>query len=200
MKTAKFLVLAFLLTINIISLGTCLAEEAVKAPPKCLEGIEFYTGFGWGKLVRGKRNLNIIPFIVDFDFNLKPLIQKLKLKPKQLVQFQLEPFLSGISSPEGGIETGVSFLFKVGILPQTSKFQPYGKIGIGMNYMTLHTNEQGTQFNFTEQGGIGMHYFFRKNLGLTLEGRIRHLSNAGIDQPNHGINSYFVLTGLTYEF
>lgn len=200
MKKAKFFVLAFLLTINIIFLSTCLAEEAVTAPPKCLEGMEFYTGFGWGKLVRAKRNLNIIPFIVDFDFNLKPLIQKLKLKPQQLVQFQLEPFLSGISSPEGGMETGLSFLFKMGVLPETAKFQPYIKAGVGMVYMSLHTNEQGTQFNFIDQGGIGMHYFFRKNIAFNLEGRIRHLSNAGIDQPNHGINSYFVLTGLTYEF
>ncbi len=200
MKKINTCILLLFLTISTVSLDASFADEAVKTQPRCLEGMEFYTGFGWAKLVRGKRNLNIIPFIVDFDFDLKPLIQKFKLNLKQLVQFQLEPFLSGISSPEGGLETGLSFLFKMGLLPQTSKFQPYAKVGLGLDYMTLHTNEQGTQFNFTEQAGIGMHYFFRKNLAFNLEGRIRHLSNAGIDQPNHGINTYFVLTGLSYQF
>ncbi len=166
---------------------------------KCLEGVEFLTGFGWGKL-RRKGNYHLTPFMVDFDFNLKPLTQKLNFNPSQLLQFQIEPFISFVSQPDINVEIGTSFLLKIGILPQTSKFQPFILIGPGMLYMTQHTREQSTQFNFIEQAGIGMHYFFRKNIAFTLEGRFRHLSNSGIKHPNTGINTQFVIAGISYQF
>jgi len=176
-------------------------KEAAKkeTKPKCLEAVEFLTGFGWGQL-HAIRNYNLYPLLVDFDFDLKPLLNKLNIRPPVLVQFQIEPFISVISSPKTNIETGTSFSLKIGLLPQTSKFQPYIKAGAGLDYMTLHTGEQATQFNFIEYGGAGIHYYFRKNTAITLEGRFRHLSNSGIDHPNHGINTYFALAGITYQF
>lgn len=174
-------------------------SRAEKINPKPLEAVEFLTGFGWGKL-RVKQNYNLYPLIADFDLDLKPLIKKLNISPTRLLQFQIEPFISPVSSPESNIEIGTAFFFKMGLLPQGSKFQPYAKIGAGMVYMSQHTKEQGTQFNFIDQAAIGMHYFFMKNTAFTLEGRFRHLSNAGIGGPNSGINTYFVLTGISYQF
>ena len=167
--------------------------------PKSLEGVEFFTGFGWGKL-RRKGNYHLIPLIVDFDFDLKPLAKKFNFNPSSLLQFQVEPFISPVLSPDSNVEIGTSFLFKMGLLPQTAKFQPFILAGLGMVYMTQHTREQSTQFNFTEQGGLGIHYFFRKNIAFTLQGRFRHLSNAGIDHPNTGINTQFIIAGLSYQF
>lgn len=192
-KIACLVLAAFLTGLPVIA---ALAEES---EAKTLEAIEFLSGFGWGNL-RGQQRYNLIPLIVDFDLNLKPLTQKFNFNPPQLLQFQIEPFISGITEPRANVETGMAFALKAGILPQTSKFQPYLKIAAGMVYLSLHTKEQGTQFNFIEYGGLGAHYFLRKNLGLTLEGRFRHLSNAGIDSPNSGINTYFVVAGLTYQF
>lgn len=186
------------LTVAVILLSPCLSS-AKETKPKSLEAVEFLTGFGWGKL-RVKQNYNLVPLIADFDFNLKPLIKKLNISPVQLVQFQIEPFISPVSSPDSNVEIGTSFFFKMGLLPQTSKFQPYAKIGAGMVYMTQHTREQGTQFNFIDQGALGMHYFFKKNTAFTLEGRFRHLSNASTASPNSGINTYFVVAGISYQF
>ncbi|MDD5432558.1 MAG: acyloxyacyl hydrolase [Candidatus Omnitrophica bacterium] len=167
---------------------------------KILDGVEFLTGFGWGKL-RTTRNYNLIPFVVDFNFDLKPITRKIHINPPGLLQFQLEPYASFIFSPKSNVELGSGLLaFKWGVLPETSKIQPYLKIGAGMSYMTLHTVEQGTQFNFIEYGGIGVHYFFAKNTALTIEGRYRHLSNASIGDPNSGINTAFGLVGVSYQF
>lgn len=177
-------------------MGVGRAEE-IKA--KSLKSIEILTGFGWGKL-RVKQNYNLYPLIADFDFDLKSLAKKFNLQPPQLLQFQIEPFISFISSPDSNIDVGTSFFFKMGFLPQTSKFQPYGKIGTGIVYMSQHTKEQATQFNFIDQAALGMHYFFRKNTAFTLEGRLRHLSNLGISHPNSGINTYFVVAGISYQF
>ncbi len=194
MKRIGFFVI--LLTASLILSDMGLAQEKKQ---KCLEGIEFFTGFGWGKL-RGKKDYHLTPFMVDFDFNLKPLTQKLNFNPRQLLQFQIEPFISFVSQPDNNVETGTSFLLKMGILPQTSKLQPFILAGLGMVYMTQHTREQSTQFNFTEQAGIGVHYFFRKNIAFTLEGRFRHLSNSGMKHPNTGINTQFVIAGISYQF
>lgn len=216
MRKFNFLILAFSVISFLIS-GLCLAEEtetaikeeaqaaaiksdpAEEAKPGCLEAVEFLTGFGWGKL-QEKKDYHLTPLIVGLDFNLKALTKKLNFNPPQLLQFQIEPFISVVSQPDANVEAGTSFSFKVGILPQTAKLQPYIKVSLGMVYMSQHTKEQSTQFNFIEYGGLGMHYFFRKDTALTLEGRYRHLSNSGIDHPNHGINTAFVVAGIAYQF
>jgi hypothetical protein len=166
---------------------------------KALQGVEFLTGFSQSKL-HAKGNYQSIPLIVDFDFNLKPLVKKIGLDLPGLLQFQLEPFISPVYEPNANVEIGNAFAFKIGIFPDTWALQPYVKAAAGMVYMTQHTREQSTQFNFIEYGGTGIHYFFNKNTALTLEGRFRHLSNASIDHPNHGINSAFFLAGIAVLF
>lgn len=198
MKKSVFLLVIFFAALFLS--GAALADEPEAEKTKCLEAVEFLSGFEWGKIHDTTRNYNVVPFLVAFDFTLKPLLEKINLRPAPLVQFQIEPFLSLITSPHSNVELGTSFLFKVGLLPQSWKFQPYVKAGAGMIYLTQHFGEQGSQFNFIESGGLGMHYRLRKNILLTVEGRIRHLSNAGIAEPNHGVNSYFALAGLSYEF
>jgi len=176
------------------------ASLAEETDQKSLVGVEFLTGFGWSKLTHDQGNYNMVPLSVAFDFNLKNLTKKINFNPEQLLEFQIEPFLGFISSPKNNFETGTVFWLKLGFFPATWKFQPYAKLGAGLDYMTLHTREQSTRFNFTEQGALGMHYYFTANTAFTLEGRWRHLSNAGISEPNHGINTYSVNTGIAYKF
>jgi len=172
---------------------------ALEVKTKSLVAVEVLSGFSGGKL-HGQDNYHFIPLNVAFDFDLKPLTKKIDFEPRSLLQFQIEPYFGLILSPESNFETGTTFWVKAGLVPESWKFQPYVKLGAGITYMTLHTREQGTQFNFTEQCALGMHYFFTNNTALTLEGRWRHLSNSGISEPNHGINSYSVNTGIAYRF
>lgn len=176
-----------------------IAEDTTAAEGGILQGIEVLTGYGWGKL-KEKKDYNLYPLVVDLDFNLKKLTQKIGFNPPMLLQFQIEPYIAGVSSPNSNIEVGNAFALKVGFLPDTFAVQPYIKAAAGTLYMSQHTIEQSTQFNFYEYGGLGLHWFFRKNTALTVEGRFRHLSNAGIDHPNSGINTYFGLVGLSYQF
>lgn len=161
--------------------------------------IEVLTGFGHSK-IKEKGNYNLVPIIVDLDYNLKDLTKKIGFNPPVLLQFQLEPYISAVVEPNSNVELGNSFMFKVGLVPETWKLQPFVKAGAGFCYTSQHTREQSTQFNFIETGVVGFHYFFNKDSSIILEGRIRHLSNAGIDQPNHGINSYFGIIGISRKF
>lgn len=173
------------------------AYPAEETKQKTLTGIEVLSGFGSSNLHR-QSTYKVIPLSLSFDFNLKNLARKITIK--QLLQFQLESFLSPVYSPKANLETGATFWLKAGLFPETWKLQPYFKVGLGLLYMTMHTFEQSTQFNFTEQGGLGFHYYLTQNTAFTLEGRYRHVSNAAIKEPNRGINAYFVNTGISYRF
>ena len=193
-KTIRKLLIGFL--ILVLSGAYSWAE---KSSSKSLKSVDFLAGFSSGKL-QVKGNYQSIPFIVDFNFDLKPLTSKIRFNPPSAVQFCIEPYISPVITPDSNVEIGNMFMLKLGLVPEGKLIQPYLKAGIGMLYMTQHTREQGSQFNFAESGGMGVNYFFKKNIALTLEGRFRHLSNSGIAKPNHGINSFFVLSGITYRF
>ena len=188
-----------------ITAGPAPAEET---PPRFFSGMEALTGYSQGRIrsrnwyvVREKRRVyQLVPLIVDLNFDLKVFTRKLNFNPPYLLQFQIEPFVNYVFTPSSNAEAGTNFGLKVGLLPQTAKLQPYIKASLGMVYMSQHTPEQSTRFNFTEQAGVGLHYFFSQGTAITLEGRLRHLSNAGIKEPNRGINNYFILTGIVYQF
>lgn len=166
---------------------------------RSLEAIEFLSGFGFGEM-RDKDNARIYPLILNLDFDLSRPAERIGLYPPGMLQFVLEPYFFTYDQPETNIEAGVAFLIKVGFVPKTWRFQPYFKGGIGLSYMTLRTHEQGEKFNFIEYGSMGAHYFIDDNWALTAEYRFRHLSNADMASPNKGINTKFVIAGLTYRF
>jgi len=187
----------FLFTLIFISLfGLSYANQE---PPRLIKGIEVLTGYGWSSLKK-QEDLCLYPLILGLNFDFKNILKKIGLNPWMFVDFQLEPYIAGVSSPEKNVEVGNAFCFKIGILPEEYSFQPYFKVACGMLYMTQHTYEQGSQFNFYEYGAGGLSWFFNKNTALTVEYRFRHLSNLGIKKPNSGINTSFVVAGISCRF
>jgi len=176
-------------------------EEELKSVEKTLVGIELLAGYSRASKIRRKSDIQEAVLAVAFDLDMKPLLRKIDFDPPVLTQFQIEPFAGGMYEPRGdNYEAGINFWVKFGLVPESWSFQPYAKFGLGLDYMTLHTINQGTQFNFTSNLGLGAHYFFCKDTALTVEGRYRHLSNAGIKEPNRGINAYTILGGLTWRY
>lgn len=187
----------FFILLGILFLsGICFADEPKSSG---IQGIEFLSGFAKAKL-HEKGNYIMSPFVVDIDFDFKPIAKKIGINAKNLLQFQLEPYIAPVYEPESDIEIGNGFALKAGLLPETSKLQPYLKASIGFLYMTMHTREQSTQFNFFEYVGLGTQYYFNKSYAFTVEYRYRHASNCGLGNRNHGINSQFCLAGLAYKF
>lgn len=180
----------------IFAFNHCWADSG---KPKNLTAIEFLTGFGLAKL-QEQGNYNVIPVMVDFDFDLKPWLEKKNINPRGLFQFIIEPFIAYVSQPRQNAEIGSNLLIKIGFLPGSAKLQPYFKAGVGLIYSTQHFREEGTQLNFNGLAGLGAHYFFKKNTALTLEYRFRHVSNADTKRPNTGIATNFVICGISYYF
>ena len=163
-----------------------------------LESVGFFTGYMTGDL-KNQDDYEGIPLMAAFGFDLKPLAEKIGIRTKGILEFQVEPYISSVIEPSTEVETGVGFMFKYAF-PLSESFMPYLKIGSGPAYMTLHTREQGTQFNFVSSGCAGFSWFFKEDASLDCEYRMRHLSNCGIDDPNGGINTEAVLVGMTFRF
>ncbi|MGB9677607.1 MAG: acyloxyacyl hydrolase, partial [Candidatus Ratteibacteria bacterium] len=73
------------------------------------------------------------------------------------------------------------------------------KVGTGIIYLSSDFVEQSTNFNFASSGCFGVRIQIKK-VFLDAEIRLRHVSNAGIKEPNEGINSKIFLIGIGYDF
>jgi len=158
----------------------------------------FISGYAQANL-REKDDYEFIPAMFRFGFDLKPALKC--ANEKAMVQFAAEPFLNSVYSPNSNIEAGANFMLRLGYL-LVKRIGAYVEAGAGVIYMTQHTREQSTQFNFTPQAGGGLYFYLNeeRSIALNVGYRCRHLSNASIKQPNRGINANMVLVGLSWFF
>ena len=69
--------------------------------------------------------------------------------------------------------------------------------GAGILGTDLDLKGQSDGFNFSLQGGLGLHYFVLPHVAITAEARLHHISNAGLRVPNNGINDCLFLLGAS---
>jgi lipid A 3-O-deacylase len=98
---------------------------------------------------------------------------------------------------------GVAGLLRYNFVQPRTKVVPYVQIGAGVVYADIYKNDTGhtltgQALNFTPQGGLGVRYMAGKNWSVDLEAIFHHISNAGLNKDNLGINSGGVLLGFTY--
>ena len=76
---------------------------------------------------------------------------------------------------------------------------PYLEVGGGLLF-TNHDVPLGTnQVNFTPQAALGIQVFRRGNRSLNLAARYVHISNAGLSDPNPGINTVQFTVGYHWR-
>jgi|GEM_PF-1217272 len=109
-----------------------------------------------------------------------------------------EPYSLKIVEPRRNFGMGLNVLLKCTLLLEED-YSPYVKVGVGVDYMTLHTKEQSTQWNFGSQIGLGLEIPLARGFELDLEYRFKHVSNASIRHPNSGIDSSAWLVGLRWR-
>lgn len=79
------------------------------------------------------------------------------------------------------------FAFKW-IFSSPKKVKPFFQIEGGTLFTTKEVPEGTSQINFTTSGGIGAHFLGEKH-NFSVEVRFQHISNAGMTNPNPGINT-----------
>jgi lipid A 3-O-deacylase len=103
-----------------------------------------------------------------------------------------------------GAEYSPSVEWLVGLAPHLrynfatgTRWVPFVDCGAGLTATSIGPPDLSGIFEFNLQIGGGLHWFIKDNLAVTLEGRFLHLSCAGINSPNHGINGAAGLVGFT---
>jgi len=98
--------------------------------------------------------------------------------------------------PKDGFGGGITAIFRYNFLPK-GPLIPFLEVGPGILITDFGLDDRADGFNFTFQAGLGFHFFVSERTALTAEARFHHISNAGIDDPNRGLNSGMVLIGVT---
>lgn len=94
-------------------------------------------------------------------------------------------------------------LVSVGITPvlrfqQDSKIGFYAEAGIGLHLLsdTYNNNQHILSGNVQFGDHIGIGYVFKNNLDISF--KIQHFSNAGMQEPNDGVNLAVIKIGHTF--
>lgn len=109
-----------------------------------------------------------------------------------------EGLLGGAVEPGGRI-IGYSLLFRLeGRTRGNTK--PILDFGAGVNDTTLnqHVYELAGSLQFTPQGGLGIEHYFSPQHAVVFEYRFFHMSNNGIQEPNHGFNAAVFSVGFRW--
>jgi hypothetical protein len=76
--------------------------------------------------------------------------------------------------------------------------RPYIEGGIGVIYTDFQVDDQGSRVNFNPQAGAGLEWARADGHALQTGVRLHHLSNAGLNDDNRGINSLLLTIGWLY--
>ncbi len=81
-----------------------------------------------------------------------------------------------------------------------TRWIPFFEGGLGVTATSIGLPDLASVFEFNLQGGSGVHWFFKDNVALTVTARYIHMSCAGINQPNNGLNSVIGMLGVNWFF
>ena len=152
----------------------------------------FPTGYD---LIREEDDFRVIPLFVNFGYDLNDAIGLDDHKGDLL--FGLEPFVNWIHEPEDSVEAGIGIFLRYEY-PLFEATDLYLEIGAGPMYFGIDTKLQGDRgFTFLDQFGAGFKWYFAEGKSINLGYRFRHISSAGIREPNKSINSHAVIVSIS---
>ena len=106
--------------------------------------------------------------------------------------------LTYASEPGSAWAAGVSLMYRYHF-SSNRRLAPFIEAGSGFVLTNLDNKipELGDHFQFATQAGTGVRAALSRNSDLIYSVRWYHLSNAGIDSPNIGLNNYIVALGYS---
>jgi hypothetical protein len=170
----------------------------------------FFTGVEAGKALTPVLHAGIFSGQFGLAGNIIPFWQAYTPPPHiQTFTYQGQPFQAQVG---GGTFTGVSItpvIFRWNFFTHSRRIQPWFQAAGGLVYTTHkfppdqlvpHGTPGGTSvFNFTPQGGGGVHYFLRPGRSIDLGVNGVHISSASLGDRNPGVNaSIQIQAGYTF--
>jgi lipid A 3-O-deacylase len=108
------------------------------------------------------------------------------------LRFKTEFALGSAAGSEHGFvgSAGITALYYIDPLSGRS-FRLYVEGGIGLIYTDFRVEGQGLRVNFNPQAGLGIEH----RSGYFAAARLHHISNAGLDRENRGVNTVLLMMG-----
>jgi hypothetical protein len=107
----------------------------------------------------------------------------------------------------GGAQYSPTTEWLVGLTPHLrynfdtgNRWIPFIDAGVGPSVTGIRRPDLSGTFEFNDQGNVGLCWFMRDDVALTVEAGYMHLSNAGIDHPNNGVNCVKGMAGVSWFF
>ncbi|MFI5221634.1 MAG: acyloxyacyl hydrolase [Bacteroidia bacterium] len=151
----------------------------------------FIIGYGYGLSPTDIPEGNYRPVLLMAHLGLDPFNHK---DLPGIVSIFFEPQINPVLIKNAVQENwNMEFGLNVGIQHQyrlTKRISVYELISTGPHFIGAHTITQTRGFIFSDNMGAGIYFFATEKTGLNLGFRIRHISNADILMPNHGVNTY----------
>lgn len=110
-----------------------------------------------------------------------------------------ELFAGGQINPGNAYVVGLTPLLRYNFATGT-RWVPFIDAGAGVTLTDIGPPDLSTRFQFNTQAGVGVRRFITRHSALTLQYRFFHISNAGIDDPNHGVNTSMFYAGISWFF
>jgi len=118
-----------------------------------------------------------------------------------VLEYKLEVPLGLITTLNDRVLAGLNPLgFRYDFTGFKGRFVPYAAASLGIVYLNVPREVQGTKYNFIANSELGAQYFITYKWTINAECRYLHLSNAGIKEPNRGQNYVFGLVGVSRYF
>lgn len=118
--------------------------------------------------------------------------------PVRRIEILSEGILGNAVHPGGRLH-GNAFILRLDGKP-SGRVVPFFDMGAGILHTTLNTRapELSGRLQFLPQAGLGIQSFFNPQRAFVLEYRYMHMSNAGIEPPNHGFNASMLSLGFRW--
>lgn len=174
-----------------------------------------WAGVEGGKVLTPVLHAGILSGQFQYAVNIMPLWQAYTPAPHDAQYTCVDPNgqpVSCILPTGGGTFRGVSItpvIFRWNFLTRSRRIQPWFQAAGGLIYTThkfppnilsTPTVDGGTSvWNFTPQGGGGLHYFTRPGRSIDLGVNAVHISSASLGDRNPGVNaSIQIQVGYTF--
>ncbi len=175
------------------------ANDPASAPPaadRLFTESGLITGFGTGTVEEG--HYQTVLLVWHLGINMDRVFSSLKTHKGRLT-FYIEPQINPVVEPETDFELGVGLGFQYQY-PVTENLSAYILGGVGPHYISVVAEDQANGFIFSDSVGTGIYYHLTNCSAINIGYRFRHLSNAGIQKPNGGIESHFGVIGYSVFF
>lgn len=121
------------------------------------------------------------------------------------LEFLGEVFGGPVFQGPGDVVAGLTFIFRYNFIQPNARIVPYFQAGGGGAYNDIEhgpasSDAIGSDLEFNLQAIVGFRFLLNSKWSINAEGSYRHLSNAGLAEPNYGVDSLGGALGVGFSF